>query len=291
MAEPSTTRQSAPRIRDSAQGSEIAFLLSSKLCCESYEVAAIGICVAVQQYVAEEALVWPISVFLVAVQARLAYGHLVSSICRTYYFCGSRRDSFRFSSADSMKYLVPCPACGRKSGVATGQAGQILQCACGEQFEVPTIRKLRELEPAEEEPLAPIWTMRKGLLFIGGLVTICSVAFAAVIWLYRPRSFIRRGSMFDQKAVDEEVQALSPAESFRRIVLIQPQMRSTGVVRRASAYESGSAVSDAECPAIVGFRSDTAPGRWRQNKWQIDRARNRQIRCSNHSQSKHSKKS
>lgn len=125
-----------------------------------------------------------------------------------------------------MKYLVPCPACGRKSAVATGQAGQFLQCTCGEKFEVPPIRKLRELEPAEEEPLAPLWTMRKGFLFIGGLVTLCSVAFAAVIWIYRPAQFIPPTIEFDRNAVDQEVQVLSPAEAFQRIALIQPEMRS-----------------------------------------------------------------
>ena len=66
----------------------------------------------------------------------------------------------------------------------------------------PQFGKLRKLEPAEEEPLAPLWTMRKGFLFIGGLVTLCSVAFAAVIWIYRPaHSFPRRSSSIETLSI------------------------------------------------------------------------------------------
>ncbi len=120
-----------------------------------------------------------------------------------------------------MKYLLPCPACGTKTPVATGQAGQMLQCSCGKQFEIPPIRKLRDLEPAEDEPLAPLWTKRQGLLFLGSLITVCSAAFAAVLWLNLPAQFIPPTINIDQSAVDKEVAELSPAESLRRFVLIQ----------------------------------------------------------------------
>jgi hypothetical protein len=97
----------------------------------------------------------------------------------------------------------------------------MVQCSCGEQFEIPPIRKLRNLEPAADEPLPPLWTKRQGLLFLGSLITICSIGFAAVLWLNMPAPFIPPTVNFDRTAVEKEVAALTPAESFRRLALIQ----------------------------------------------------------------------
>jgi hypothetical protein len=119
-----------------------------------------------------------------------------------------------------MKFFLTCPACGRKTAVAAGQAGQTVQCSCGQSLEVPSIRQLREMEPASEEPLPPLWTKRKGLIFLGSVVTLCSLAFAIVIWIYRPEPVIPPAIPVDLKAVDQEVQALSPEEGFRRYAMI-----------------------------------------------------------------------
>lgn len=108
--------------------------------------------------------------------------------------------------------------------MTTGQAGQTIQCSCGERFEIPSIRKLRGFPPAEDEPLVPLWTKRQGLLFLGSLITLCAAGFAAVIWLNLPAPFIPPAIDFDQSAVEKEVQALSPGEAFRRFALIRARL-------------------------------------------------------------------
>ncbi len=97
----------------------------------------------------------------------------------------------------------------------------MVQCPCGEQFEIPSIRNLRNLEPAADEPLPPLWTKHQGLLFLGSLISVCSLGFAAVLWLNLPAPFVPPTINFDHGAVEKEVANLPPAESFRRFELIR----------------------------------------------------------------------
>ena len=46
------------------------------------------------------------------------------------------------------KYLLPC-SCGRKMPVEPRQAGQSVDCACGESLEIPTMLAMSALEPAD----------------------------------------------------------------------------------------------------------------------------------------------
>ena len=74
----------------------------------------------------------------------------------------------------SNHYLLPC-SCGKKLPVSAAQAGAGVTCACGQKLRVPTLRGLRELEPARaESPVrtAPGWSLAHGLCFSGGLLLI-----------------------------------------------------------------------------------------------------------------------
>jgi hypothetical protein len=123
-----------------------------------------------------------------------------------------------------VKYLLACPQCGSKAPVDGGQAGQLLRCAsCGHEFEVPSVRHLRELEPvAADEVPAPTWSSRQGLLFLGtALVAIAIVAGGAIVAL-RPALPTRDTFTLniDRDAIKREVSALSPSEAYTRLELI-----------------------------------------------------------------------
>src|SRR5262245_42232670 len=89
----------------------------------------------------------------------------------------------------SMTYLLPCPSCGSKLPVETGQAGQMLRCGCGQSVEVPTVRGLRELEVVADDGSAPRWTARHGLVFVGSVIAMAALLFAGYIWMTRPPAY------------------------------------------------------------------------------------------------------
>jgi len=83
----------------------------------------------------------------------------------------------------SQQYLLPC-SCGQTVRVVTAQAGGQVTCGCGKALPVPTLRGLRELQPAP--PLAnkntsPGWSPAHGLIFSSGLV-VAAVGVALLAW-------------------------------------------------------------------------------------------------------------
>lgn len=71
------------------------------------------------------------------------------------------------------KYLLPCE-CGKAIVIDASQAGQQLACECGKPLEVPTLRGVRELQPAPEtssQRRRPVeWNPSRGTIFAGSLV-------------------------------------------------------------------------------------------------------------------------
>ncbi|MEX2140354.1 MAG: hypothetical protein WD894_13910 [Pirellulales bacterium] len=82
-----------------------------------------------------------------------------------------------------MAYLLPCSQCGRKLLVTTGEAGGQLRCECGALVDVPTVRRIRELEPAAapSSDATTSWTTRHSLIFLGSLVAIAGLAFGLIL--------------------------------------------------------------------------------------------------------------
>jgi hypothetical protein len=71
------------------------------------------------------------------------------------------------------QYWLPC-SCGQKVRVAVAQAGGEVACACGKRLAVPTLRGIRQLEPAAEAPVqaAPSWSRVHGAAFATGLLLV-----------------------------------------------------------------------------------------------------------------------
>jgi Alpha-aminoadipate carrier protein LysW-like, globular domain len=106
-----------------------------------------------------------------------------------------------------MSYLLPCPACGNKLSVVTGQAGQLVRCDCGADLEVPTIRGLRELEQVSDDAVSfSRWTTRHGVAFLGLLILAGALAFSLYLHLRAP--------VFDPTGYESQVQAASPEQSW-----------------------------------------------------------------------------
>ncbi len=75
-----------------------------------------------------------------------------------------------------MKYLLPC-SCGQSTAIEVSQAGQSVRCTCGKTLDVPTMRLIRQLPPAEEVPAKTRardrrWSLRQRLFFSGGLALL-----------------------------------------------------------------------------------------------------------------------
>jgi hypothetical protein len=128
-----------------------------------------------------------------------------------------------------MKYLLPCPACGRQITVETGQAGQILQCGCGKQVDVPTIRGMRELETVVEESVSRSgWNRRRGFMFVGGVVAVIGLLLAGYVWIVWP-------SIDDAAAIGRELHSMPPFASFLRLQSLEPPLPSPALERAESA--------------------------------------------------------
>jgi hypothetical protein len=85
----------------------------------------------------------------------------------------------------SQQYLLPCD-CGRKCRVDAAQAGGTVACDCGKSLYVPTLRGLKQLEPAPFEKAldrsvpARNWSPLRGALFsLGLLVAVVAAAVGA----------------------------------------------------------------------------------------------------------------
>ena len=92
----------------------------------------------------------------------------------------------------SPKYLLPC-SCGRKLPVELLQAGNRTRCQCGLELEVPTLLRLKQLEPAVAEPTFPSsgrhspWGVWQRFALIGALISVVGIAIALGYFATRPR--------------------------------------------------------------------------------------------------------
>ena len=50
----------------------------------------------------------------------------------------------------SIRYALPCDACGRRHPVETSQAGGQIDCECGATIRIPTMLKIKRLDPWED---------------------------------------------------------------------------------------------------------------------------------------------
>lgn len=114
------------------------------------------------------------------------------------------------------EYYLPCPRCGVESKVGARSAGERLRCSCGAALDVPTLRDLRQLRPADDPATAAAagWDRRKSLMFLGAVVTLFALVVAGFAYrrvrFERPPLTISAQSIADDA---EHVQKLSPFEA------------------------------------------------------------------------------
>lgn len=82
-------------------------------------------------------------------------------------------------------YYLPC-SCGARSIVDSSQCGRSIACQCGRTLEVPPLRELRRLAPAEARPVLPAgggWNPARGLALVAVIPLVAAVAFG--LYTYR----------------------------------------------------------------------------------------------------------
>ncbi len=115
------------------------------------------------------------------------------------------------------KKTISC-ACGQTHIVDTPQAGSILQCHCGRQIQVPTLREIAQLPAAEQtegtEQISPRrWTHRQGILFaIGAAVVLLASGIAASLVAGRPPGQLP-GKAAAVADLDSRLSTLNPTET------------------------------------------------------------------------------
>lgn len=83
-------------------------------------------------------------------------------------------------------YLLPC-VCGEKTPVTASQAGQSVRCACGAQLEVPTLRGLRDLAPADSVAVPTrSWSNRHRSSFVAFVLALAAFAVSGLLALKLP---------------------------------------------------------------------------------------------------------
>jgi hypothetical protein len=122
-----------------------------------------------------------------------------------------------------MPYLLPCD-CGHRLPVKKSQAGSFVACqGCGRQLDVPTMAGLGKLDWIDDETTQPgsknaskrHWSLVRGILAATCfVVAILGLGRSGMYGIYRynhPTNFTVEDWM---KLLDEETQALSPAETW-----------------------------------------------------------------------------
>lgn len=114
------------------------------------------------------------------------------------------------------EYYLPCSACGAETKVEARAAGQQRRCSCGAVLEVPTLRDLRALRPADAEAAAPkaTWDRRRAVILIGVLVALFSLlatglAYRRVVYQRPPVTISAQDIASDSARVEQ----LSPFDA------------------------------------------------------------------------------
>jgi hypothetical protein len=145
------------------------------------------------------------------------------------------------------EYLLPCD-CGEKTVVATAQAGDLVRCtACNAVLNVPTLRELRQLEPAGSRALTNrSWEDHHRLAFLLSVVALACLAVAGFLWLRLPEVVPQPTASDFQNAVD----ASSPIYLFEAYKAMRQGIASTPIVddptpriRRSMLWGIGIAVA------------------------------------------------
>jgi len=114
-------------------------------------------------------------------------------------------------------YYLPC-SCGNKQEVGARLAGQSIRCDCGLELHVPTLRGLRELEPAdsagENLTAAPAWGLGQGIAFVAGMTLSVGAVVAIVVFLRQMSGLeIAEKPAMENVHYNEDFSTMSPEDS------------------------------------------------------------------------------
>ena len=107
-------------------------------------------------------------------------------------------------------HLLPC-SCGQHVTISTSQAGQTVTCVCGARLEVPTLRDVRALAPAESSGRVSgrvPWEVRHRTAFVLALISLCALALGGFLAMRLPPPIPQ--PTIEQ--YNEAIQAGSPAQ-------------------------------------------------------------------------------
>ena len=111
-----------------------------------------------------------------------------------------------------------CTSCGQTLKIDTTQAGSILNCHCGKQIQVPTLREIAQLPDADAAERIGThsprrWTRTQGILFAVGAACILLSAIIATILFANLPSLELTGRVGKVAALDRQLDRLSPSET------------------------------------------------------------------------------
>lgn len=114
------------------------------------------------------------------------------------------------------KVLYPCE-CGRKIPVEPSQAGRTIRCECGKEIELPSLRGIRELEPAPVEKPSqsprPEWGLPDQLLLTGIILIGLGTLGCGFLWYSWP--IVPPEWEWDLDLIRERTQDLSLEQSMK----------------------------------------------------------------------------
>jgi hypothetical protein len=79
--------------------------------------------------------------------------------------------------------------CGHRVSVTASQAGQTVRCPCGAQLEVPTLRGLQALPPADATAAdkgRASWENRQRVIFSLTLISLSALLLGGYLWMNVP---------------------------------------------------------------------------------------------------------
>ena len=126
---------------------------------------------------------------------------------------GAPSSNYAGHKSVSNRYLLPCD-CGQTVVVDPSQAGDRVECpGCGNRLDVPTLRRLRDLEPAQSDASAETtWGLNQALFTVGLLVTCLLAGGSAYFAIVEPEPPPPFNPTARDTLVSQNLQKLDPID-------------------------------------------------------------------------------
>lgn len=142
------------------------------------------------------------------------------------------------------KYLVPC-SCGRTVPAGPNQAGSALTCECGNEVEVPPLRKLRSYpqQASQETTTGGQWTARHAVT--SALVALAIALGGYGLYLRVAEPDMPQFGEFYQQAIDQDAERMlaegKPIDFWRHWMVTGPLLREQGFAPIETPQEQATA--------------------------------------------------